>query len=134
AIQARELHSAFYSFGTAISEKSLRQAAGRNVGDLLGEIRNWLCMIDVRGAMDQLVHLRLSGGDDLRIVMPSIDDGDAREAVKIFTAVLVGHDSTTRFIDHDRHNRLHKAGHYIIFVFLNRIGHEFLSAPLCSLW
>ena len=74
--------------------------------------------------MDQFVHLRLGGGDDLGIDVSGVDHRNAGEAVEIFAAVNVGDGDSARLVDHDRHDRLHEAGHYVIFIFLDRIGHS----------
>src|SRR5260370_41157735 len=90
--KAGELERAFVRFGAAIAEESLRLAVRRversvlsrnDVRDFLSQVGDGLHVIEIRGAVDQLVHLRFRRRDDLGVAMARVDDGDARAAVKI---------------------------------------------------
>ena len=56
-VEAGQLHGAFDGFGAAVAEEGLGQAFGRDLRDLFCEVRDRFYVIDVRGAVDQLVHL-----------------------------------------------------------------------------
>jgi hypothetical protein len=78
--------------------------------------------------MHQLVHLRFCGGDHVRVAMPGVDDGDAREAIQIFPAVDIRYGGATGFIDDDGCDRFEEAGHHIVFVFLDSVEHSALRS------
>src|SRR5260370_32913001 len=61
--------------------------------------------------------------------MPRVDDGDAREAVKIFAAVNVGDARAAGLVHDDGCNGFHEAGHYEGFVFLDCVCHVILTGP-----
>ena len=65
-VEAGQLHGAFDGFGAAVAEECLGQSAGGDVGNLFGQIGDRLHVVDVRRTVDQLVHLRFGGGDDVR--------------------------------------------------------------------
>src|SRR3954447_23762126 len=83
-------------------------------------------MVKIRRTMDEFFHLRLGGGNYARMVMTGVDDGDPGKTVEVLAAIFVPHFDAAGVIDDDRRNRLYKAGHYVVFVFLDRVGH----APL----
>ena len=120
-VEPRQLHRAFDSFGAAVAEKCLGQADGRDVGDLFCEVRDRLHVIDVGRAVDKLVHLRLGRRDHAGIAVAGIDHGDTGEAIEIFAAIDVGDGNAAGLVDHDGHDGLHEARHYVVFVFLNGI-------------
>src|SRR5579872_2621102 len=62
-VEARQLHGTFNGFGSAVAEEGLGQALRGHVGNLFGKISDRLYVVDIRRAVDQLVHLGLSGGD-----------------------------------------------------------------------
>src|SRR6185369_7672350 len=126
AVQAGQLHGAFNGFGAAVAEESFGEIAGSDVCNLFGKVGDRLHVIQVGGAVDQLIHLRLGSGNDLGIAMSSVHDRNSGEAVEILAAVHVGHDGAVGAIDHNRRNRLQKAGHNVVFVLLNSVGHECL--------
>src|ERR1041385_2589957 len=94
------------------------------MGNFLGQISYGFNVINVRRAVDQFFHLRLGGGDNMRIAVAGIHYRDAGKAVEIFAAVDIGDGSAAGPVDHDRHDRLHEASHDVISVFLNRVSHE----------
>ena len=135
-VEASQLHGAFDGFGASVAEKGFGQALRRDVRELFGQIGDRFHVINVRGTVDQLFHLRLGGSDNLGIAMSGVHHRDAGETVEILAAVLVGHNRTAGPVNHNRHNRLHEAGHYVVFVFLDSVGHGdqiFLCVPSCPL-
>ena len=103
-VEPRQLHGAFDGFGAAIAEKRFGQAAGRDVGELLRQVRNRLHVIDVGRAVDKLVHLRLGRRDHTGIAVPGVDHGDAGKAIKIFAAVDVGDGCAAGLVNHNGHD------------------------------
>src|SRR5579862_2261709 len=53
--------------------------------------------------------------------MARVYDRNACEAVKVFATVLIRDRRSFRVINNDGNHRLHEAGHYIVFVLLDRI-------------
>src|ERR1041385_4017143 len=69
--------------------------------------------------MDELVHLLLGGGDDARMIVPRVDDGDAGEAVEILLAVSVRDGAARRRGDDDGLEALGDDGEEVMGGFLN---------------
>ena len=111
-----------------LAKNVLVQAARHDLGDLLGEIGDGLRVINVRCAMDQLVHLLLRGGDDLRIAVAGVDHRNAGEAVKILAAGDVGDDGALALSITMGDDRLHEAGHDVVFIFLDGVHKEAFSS------
>ncbi len=103
-VEPGQLHGAFDGFGAAVAEKCLGQAARRDVGKLLRQVRHRLHVIDVRRAVDKLVHLRLGRRDHAGIAVSGVDHRDAGKAIEIFASVDVGDGSATGFVDHNGHD------------------------------
>src|SRR5580700_205464 len=103
--ETRQLHGAFNGLGTAVAEKRLGESTGSDVCDFLREIGNWLHMVDVGRAMDELVHLGFGGRDDLGIIVASVDHGNTGEAVKVLATVDIGDGGAAGVVDDDRNNR-----------------------------
>src|SRR5580704_3622823 len=129
-VKTRQLHGAFNGFCAAVAEESLGESARCDVRNLLGKIGNWLHVVDVGRAVDEFVHLGFGSGDDLWIIVSGVDHGDARETVEVLATVHVRDNGSAGVVDDDRHNRLHEAGHHIVFVFLDSIRHKCLWFPL----
>ena len=125
-VETGQLHGAFDSFGAAVAEESFCQSTRRDVAQFFREIGDGLHMINVGRAVDELVHLRFGGGDHPGLIVAGVDHRDAGEAVEILAAVDVSDFDAAGLIDHDRHDRLHEAGHHVVFVFLDCVGHECL--------
>src|SRR5580704_6142103 len=135
-IEPRQLHGAFNGFGAAVAEESFGESAGSDVRDLLGEIGDGLHMVDIGRAVDKLVHLSFGGSDDLPIVVSGIDYGNAGKTIEVLAAVDIGDGSTAGVVNDNRDDRLHEAGHYVVFVFLDGVRHRclrFFSVNLCVL-
>src|SRR6266850_7116992 len=136
-VEAGELQRAFDGFGAAVAEKSFRKIfSRRDVGDFLGEVSDRLHVIEIRRTVNELLHLRFCGGDDLRVAVACVDHGNSREAIEIFAAVDVCDRGTAGAIDYDRRDRLQEAGHDIIFVLLNGVCHweSFQAKGPVSVW
>src|SRR5882762_2044711 len=88
-VEASQLHGAFNGFGAAIAEESFREPMRRDFGDLLGQIGHRLHVIEIGGAVDQLVDLRFSSSNYSRIVVAGVDHRYSRETVEVLTPVLV---------------------------------------------
>src|SRR5437868_12483614 len=138
SVETRELHCAFDRLGAAVSEKGLGEPVGGNLCDLFGEVGNRLHMVEIRRAVHQLIELRLRRCNHARMVMPGVHHRNSRKAVEILSALIVPDGCAAGMIDHDWRNRFQEAGHHVVFVFLNSVRHECLSAflrePWCSSW
>jgi hypothetical protein len=73
--------------------------------------------------VNELLHLRLRGGDDLEIAVARVDHGNSAEAIEILAAVDVRDSGSAGAIDYDRRSRLQEAGHDVMFVLLNGVCH-----------
>ena len=82
--------------------------------------------------MDKFVHLGFGGSDDLGIVVARVDNRDAGEAVEVLAAVDIGDGGAAGVVHDDGDYRLHEAGHYVVFVFLDGVRHESLLVFLCD--
>ena len=87
-VRLGQAHRRLDPLGPGVAEEGLLQAAGRDHGQVLGEAADDRDVVDVGRRVDQLVELRLGGGDHLRVAMPGVDDGDAGEAIDVLGAVL----------------------------------------------
>jgi len=76
--------------------------------------------------VDELVHLRFGGGDDLGVAVSRVDDGDAGEAVEVVFAGGVVNDATFSAGDDDGLHGFHEAGDDIVFVLLDGVAHDVL--------
>src|SRR5271166_3614845 len=81
-------------------------------------------MIDIRSAVNELVHLRLGSGDDLWVAVASIDHGDAGEAVEVFFTGSVANDAALRALNDHGLDCLHEAGDDVILILLNGVAHD----------
>ena len=88
-VRLGQAHGRLDALGAGVAEEGLLQAARRDLGQLLGQLGHDRHVIDVGRGVDDLVHLRLGGGDHARVAVPGVDDGDAGEAVDVLRAVLV---------------------------------------------
>ena len=59
--------------------------------------------------------------------MSGVHHRDAGEAVEIVAAVFVGDRGAAGMVDDNGNDLLHEAGHYVVFVFLDGVGHYFLN-------
>ena len=87
-VKAREFERSFNGFCPAVAKESFCQALRRNLRDFLGEICRGLDVIQIGGAMNQLLHLRFGRGNHLRIAVARIHNGNSRKTVEIFPAVV----------------------------------------------
>lgn len=86
--------------------------------------------------MNELVHLRLCGGDYVWIAVAGVDNGNSREAVEVLAAMNIRDRDAAGAINHDRRDRLQETGHHIIFVLLDGICHleSFQAKGPVSVW
>ena len=67
-----EAHGALVGLGAGVAEEGLLQIAGRDLGELLGELADGGHVVDVGAGVDELVGLRLGGLDDGRLWWPAL--------------------------------------------------------------
>ena len=100
-----QAHRRLDPLGPGVAEEGLLQAARGDLGQALAEEPDDRHVIDVGRGVDHLVHLRLGGGDHLRVAVSGVDDGDTGEAVDVLRAVLVPDRRPLRLADRDRLDR-----------------------------
>ena len=84
-----QAHGALVGLGARVGEEALLQAAGGDLGQLLGELADLGHVVDVGAGVDDLVGLGLGGLDDGAVVVAGVGDRDAGEAVDVLGAVGV---------------------------------------------
>src|SRR5438309_1699365 len=62
------------------------------------------------------------------MVVAGVDHGNSGKTIEVLAAVFVPDFCAAGVIYHDRRHRLQKAGHYVIFVFLDCVRHERLGS------
>ena len=72
--------------------------------------------------MDELVHLLMRRGQDARMIVPRVDDGDAGEAIKVRLAIDIGDGAALGGGNDDRLQALRDDGENIAGVLVAR-GH-----------
>src|SRR5437588_2354261 len=75
--------SSFDGLRAAVAKEGLLQLPRRNLGQLGGEMANGRDLIEVGAAVNELLHLLTSGGQNAGITVTRVDDGDARKTVEI---------------------------------------------------
>jgi hypothetical protein len=123
-VQASQFERAFNSLSAAVPKKRLGETTRSNVGQLFGKVSDWLHVIEIRRGVDQLFHLLFGSADHFRIAMAGVDDGNSREAVKVLSSVDIRDGATRGAVDDDGRDRLEEAGHDVVFVFLEGVGHR----------
>ena len=123
-VQASEFERAFDGLSAAVPKKSFGETMRGNVGQFFGEVSEWLQVIEIRRAVDQFFHLLFGSADHFRIAMAGVDDGNSREAVKVLSSVDIRDGATRGAVDDDGRDRLEEAGHDVVFVFLDGVGHR----------
>ena len=95
------------------------QAAGGDLGQALAEAADDRDVVDVGRRVDHLVHLRLGGGDHLRVPVSGVDDGDAGETVDVLGAVLIPDGRPFGLADRDRLDRGDERGGHVVPIALD---------------
>ena len=111
-------HGSFVGLGATAPEEALLQSPRRDLGQFLREVGHSGDVIDVRTAVDQLVHLGLGGLQHGWVAMPRIHHGDAREEVGVSLPILVRDLGTLRLNHNHGLHCLHEGGVHIFSVFL----------------
>src|SRR5215471_9199733 len=76
AIEASKFHGAFNRLRPAVAEKSLGESVRCYLRNLLRQIGDRFRMVQIRRAMNQLVHLPFGGSDDSGMVVSGVYHGN----------------------------------------------------------
>ena len=98
-------HGRLDTLGPGVAEETLLQAARGDLCQALAEQTDDRHVIDVGRRVDHLIHLRLGGGDHLRVAVSGVDDRDTGEAIDVLRSVLIPDGRPFRLADRDRLDR-----------------------------
>jgi hypothetical protein len=96
----RERHGGLVGLGAARREERLRDLAGRELHELLGELHDPHRRVE-RGDVPEPVDLRLHGRVHARVSLTEADRQNAAEEVEVLGAVEVLHTKALALVEHD---------------------------------